>query len=388
MGAGILAIRHAQDRGRDGGLVQAARSAPVLLRDLQHRARQHEPGGRAQLRLRRRARPARQTVGGRQGGDRARLVARAPSALGLEHEHDRDDPARLRHGGHRALHLFGRRPARHGADLSARRPRAGWADRREPRGGESGVDERCGVAGRAPSHRGHLRRARLVRALCRPDARRQRRPLRHDLQGLRPGLARRRDRRRDADRIHVRLARRRKPVERPRRQGRRRRERGQQGAASPSGPAAGFFAPSRPPRLCRRRCSTMAAKPRKLQAKPPQLARARSASLSDPSKGGNAKWCKSLRSRSTQRRRPADHRGDPRRQSPARASLSMPGAVKIDCDMELVVNRASVEQRLGRAWDPQEIHLVLDLDGGKPRRGRRRSSPSAGSTKQTTGGWT
>ena len=39
--------------------------------------------------------------------------------------------------------------------------------------------------------------------------------------------------------------------------------------------------------------------------------------------------------------------------------LSMPGAVKIDRDMELVVNRASVEQRLGRAWDPQEIHLVL-----------------------------
>ena len=289
MGAGILAIRHAQDRGRDGGLVQAARSAPVLLRDLQHRARQHEPGGRAQLRLRRRARPARQTVGGRQGGDRPRLVARAPSALGLEHEHDRDDPARLRHGGHRALHLFGRRPARHGADSLTRRPRAGWAYRLEPRGGESRVDERCGVAGDAPSDRGHLRRARLVRALCRPDARRQRRPLRHDLQGLRPGLARWRDRRRDADRVHVRLARRRRaggattssrsspPRARPTRR------------ASPSGPAAGFFAPSRPPRRCRRRCSTMAAKPRKSQAKPPKLARARSASLSDPSKGGNAK---------------------------------------------------------------------------------------------------
>jgi phenol hydroxylase P2 protein len=39
--------------------------------------------------------------------------------------------------------------------------------------------------------------------------------------------------------------------------------------------------------------------------------------------------------------------------------LSMPGAVKIDRDMELVVNRASVEARLGRVWDPQEIHLVL-----------------------------
>ena len=39
--------------------------------------------------------------------------------------------------------------------------------------------------------------------------------------------------------------------------------------------------------------------------------------------------------------------------------LTMPGAVKLDCDGRLVVNRASVEERIGRAWDPQEIHLVL-----------------------------
>ncbi len=39
--------------------------------------------------------------------------------------------------------------------------------------------------------------------------------------------------------------------------------------------------------------------------------------------------------------------------------LNMPGAVKLDCDDEIVVNRASVEQRLGRTWDPQEIHLVI-----------------------------
>ena len=39
--------------------------------------------------------------------------------------------------------------------------------------------------------------------------------------------------------------------------------------------------------------------------------------------------------------------------------LDMPGCVKLDRDMELVVNRASVEERIGRAWDPQEIHLVL-----------------------------
>ncbi|MFY9639517.1 MAG: MmoB/DmpM family protein [Rhodomicrobium sp.] len=39
--------------------------------------------------------------------------------------------------------------------------------------------------------------------------------------------------------------------------------------------------------------------------------------------------------------------------------LNMPGAVKLDCDDEIVVKRASVEERLGRNWDPQEIHLVL-----------------------------
>lgn len=39
--------------------------------------------------------------------------------------------------------------------------------------------------------------------------------------------------------------------------------------------------------------------------------------------------------------------------------LNMPGAVKIDHDDALVVKRASVEARLGRPWDPQEINLVL-----------------------------
>lgn len=39
--------------------------------------------------------------------------------------------------------------------------------------------------------------------------------------------------------------------------------------------------------------------------------------------------------------------------------LNMPGAVKLDCPTRLVVNRASVEDRIGRDWDPQELHLVL-----------------------------
>ncbi len=39
--------------------------------------------------------------------------------------------------------------------------------------------------------------------------------------------------------------------------------------------------------------------------------------------------------------------------------LNMPGAIKFDCDDELIVWRASVEERLGRSWEPQEIQLVL-----------------------------
>jgi len=39
--------------------------------------------------------------------------------------------------------------------------------------------------------------------------------------------------------------------------------------------------------------------------------------------------------------------------------LNMPGAVKLDCEGKISVNRASVEERLGRPWNLQEIHLVL-----------------------------
>lgn len=39
--------------------------------------------------------------------------------------------------------------------------------------------------------------------------------------------------------------------------------------------------------------------------------------------------------------------------------LNMPGVVKLDCEKQIVVKRASVEERLGREWDPQEIHLVI-----------------------------
>lgn len=45
--------------------------------------------------------------------------------------------------------------------------------------------------------------------------------------------------------------------------------------------------------------------------------------------------------------------------NPGARATTMPGAVKIDREGSLVVKRASVESRLGRAWDPQEIHLSL-----------------------------
>lgn len=39
--------------------------------------------------------------------------------------------------------------------------------------------------------------------------------------------------------------------------------------------------------------------------------------------------------------------------------LNIPGAVKLDRDDRLTINRESVSGRLGREWDPQEIHLVI-----------------------------
>jgi len=39
--------------------------------------------------------------------------------------------------------------------------------------------------------------------------------------------------------------------------------------------------------------------------------------------------------------------------------VTMPGAVKLDCDDILIVKRASVEERLGHSWETQELQLVL-----------------------------
>jgi len=37
----------------------------------------------------------------------------------------------------------------------------------------------------------------------------------------------------------------------------------------------------------------------------------------------------------------------------------MPSYVKIDCPNKLVINKASVSERIGREWDVQEIHLSM-----------------------------
>ncbi len=39
--------------------------------------------------------------------------------------------------------------------------------------------------------------------------------------------------------------------------------------------------------------------------------------------------------------------------------ITMPSVVKIDAVGSLTVNRSSVEERLGRSWDVQEMHLSL-----------------------------
>lgn len=39
--------------------------------------------------------------------------------------------------------------------------------------------------------------------------------------------------------------------------------------------------------------------------------------------------------------------------------MTMPGAIKMDRETSIVIRRATVEENLGRDWDPQEMHLVL-----------------------------
>ncbi len=45
--------------------------------------------------------------------------------------------------------------------------------------------------------------------------------------------------------------------------------------------------------------------------------------------------------------------------NPGVSVLQMPGVVKLDRADSLVVNRETVSEKLGREWDPQEIHLSM-----------------------------
>ncbi|MES9824085.1 MAG: MmoB/DmpM family protein [Candidatus Thiodiazotropha endolucinida] len=50
--------------------------------------------------------------------------------------------------------------------------------------------------------------------------------------------------------------------------------------------------------------------------------------------------------------------------NPSASANYMPGVVKIDCPERLVVKAESVSERIGRDWDPQEIHLTIVSMGG------------------------
>lgn len=45
--------------------------------------------------------------------------------------------------------------------------------------------------------------------------------------------------------------------------------------------------------------------------------------------------------------------------NPGATVRSFPGIVKIDREGSLTVRRESVESRIGRVWDPQELHLSI-----------------------------
>ena len=45
--------------------------------------------------------------------------------------------------------------------------------------------------------------------------------------------------------------------------------------------------------------------------------------------------------------------------NPNSKSSIYPGMIKIDCEKEIMINRASVEAEIGRSWNVNEIHLVV-----------------------------
>lgn len=45
--------------------------------------------------------------------------------------------------------------------------------------------------------------------------------------------------------------------------------------------------------------------------------------------------------------------------NPDATAALMPAIIKIDCPGRLVINRETVEEKIGRDWDLQELHLCL-----------------------------
>lgn len=50
--------------------------------------------------------------------------------------------------------------------------------------------------------------------------------------------------------------------------------------------------------------------------------------------------------------------------NPEATVIYQPAMIRIECEGELIVNRATVEEKYGQAWDVQELHLNLITLGG------------------------
>lgn len=48
-----------------------------------------------------------------------------------------------------------------------------------------------------------------------------------------------------------------------------------------------------------------------------------------------------------------------RADNPGVQEMAMPGAVKLDREGSLMIKAETVSEKLGREWDPQEIHLSM-----------------------------
>ena len=44
--------------------------------------------------------------------------------------------------------------------------------------------------------------------------------------------------------------------------------------------------------------------------------------------------------------------------------IYQPAMIRIECENRMIINRATVEEKLGQQWDMQELHLSLVTLGG------------------------